>query len=351
MEWEQDAAKRLGLDWDARLFSTKDSQRESPIKVEVDIRTSDQRGPFAWLRFRVRFFSWLRQVEKQYDIVLLRYTPRDVVQLMYLLSRRRPPVYLVHHTLEVPEIRSTRSRLRSLASLIERLIGPLNLALAQGSICVTNEIRIYEEQRSIRPRPTFVYPNGYSGNASLSADFRTETPELLFVASDFETWQGLDLLLQSAEDTESHFLLHVVGRVSSADLRAFDEDRRFVFHGLLNSQEIGNLASRSWVGISSMALHRKGMSEACPLKVREYLAMGLPVVGSHRDIFPPDFPFFQTADPAIETIISIARNLLRYPRTVVAESAMPYTNKSLLLLRLSQEITALQATSHAHPAS
>ena len=37
------------------------------------------------------------------------------------------------------------------------------------------------------------------------------------------------------------------------------------------------------VGIGTLGLHRKSMDEASPLKVREYLAVGLPVLYGYRD--------------------------------------------------------------------
>src|SRR5690606_3952676 len=37
------------------------------------------------------------------------------------------------------------------------------------------------------------------------------------------------------------------------------------------------------VAIGTLALHRKGMGEACPLKIREYLAHGLPTITAYSD--------------------------------------------------------------------
>ena len=47
------------------------------------------------------------------------------------------------------------------------------------------------------------------------------------------------------------------------------------------------------VAIGTLSLHTKQMEEACPLKVREYLAWGLPVIIGYKDTeFPaPDTAF------------------------------------------------------------
>ena len=60
------------------------------------------------------------------------------------------------------------------------------------------------------------------------------------------------------------------------------------------------MLARADVAIGTLALHRKGMSEACALKTRQYLAYGLPVVLGHEDTD------FSGADPWF---------LLRLPNT------------------------------------
>jgi hypothetical protein len=46
------------------------------------------------------------------------------------------------------------------------------------------------------------------------------------------------------------------------------------------------------VALGSMALHRNLMNEASPLKVREYLAYGIPtIIGYHDTDFPDGHPF------------------------------------------------------------
>jgi hypothetical protein len=51
----------------------------------------------------------------------------------------------------------------------------------------------------------------------------------------------------------------------------------------LNIKEAQNIASNANVAISTLALHRTVMTEACPLKTRFYLAMGLPVILGYDD--------------------------------------------------------------------
>jgi hypothetical protein len=44
---------------------------------------------------------------------------------------------------------------------------------------------------------------------------------------------------------------------------------------------------RATIAIGTLGLYRKKMDEACPLKVREYLAFGLPVLAGYEDTDVP----------------------------------------------------------------
>jgi hypothetical protein len=57
-------------------------------------------------------------------------------------------------------------------------------------------------------------------------------------------------------------------------------------------------------GIGPLALHRKGMSEATPLKVRDYLMHGLPVLIAHDDTdFPGAPPWYVLQIPNTESTV------------------------------------------------
>lgn len=54
-------------------------------------------------------------------------------------------------------------------------------------------------------------------------------------------------------------------------------------HGFLDRSAYLSILARADVGIGTLALHRKGMEEASPLKVREYLACGIPILLAYED--------------------------------------------------------------------
>jgi len=58
--------------------------------------------------------------------------------------------------------------------------------------------------------------------------------------------------------------------------------------GKLSRKEYEPLVAACTAGIGTLALHRKAMNEACALKVREYLAFGLPVILGYNDVDIPN---------------------------------------------------------------
>jgi hypothetical protein len=169
-------------------------------------------------------------------------------------------------------------------------------------------------------------------------DRRAGCQEWLFVASYFYPWHGLDRLLAAMREVDYEVILHVVGEISDADRAVALKDRRVVLHGLLSSQEIQALSGQCCLGLSSFALDRKGMREACTLKVREYLMMGLPVAAGHKEVFPEEFPYFYDTGVDVDALFAFAERVKNVSRTLVSEAARPYIDKTVLLASLVRAI-------------
>ncbi len=101
-------------------------------------------------------------------------------------------------------------------------------------------------------------------------------------------WAGVDKAIALAE-AMPELDLHLVGAgvpdgPLPANVRVYGRLPRDGYRDVLASADFG---------IGPLALHRKGMSEASPLKVREYLLHGLPVLTAHEDTdFLGEEPWF-----------------------------------------------------------
>jgi len=114
-------------------------------------------------------------------------------------------------------------------------------------------------------------------------------PRLVFLGSPGQVWHGVDKLLRLAR-LFPQWQFDIIGP-RREDFTNIPQNAHF--HGFLPSQAYQALIAQADVAIGSLALHRVGIHEASPLKVREYLAWGLPVIGAYQDTdFPEGAPFF-----------------------------------------------------------
>jgi glycosyltransferase involved in cell wall biosynthesis len=146
----------------------------------------------------------------------------------------------------------------------------------------------------------FAKPTLTIGNSINLADFplQTNSPDqnirLVFIGSRGAPWHGLDRLAELAGLLPS-IAFDVVGYTPeewrSENLPA--GGNRLCLHGPLPRTSYESLLSQATAAIGTLGLYRKHMEEACPLKVREYLALGLPVIGAYQDTdIPPDADYF-----------------------------------------------------------
>jgi len=112
-------------------------------------------------------------------------------------------------------------------------------------------------------------------------------PNLLFIGVP-AFWHGIDKIVYLAQKFPE-WTFHMIG-ISKTDI--INPPSNMVLYGSLNYQDYLDIAIQCHVGIGTLALHRNGMNEASPLKVREYLAMGLPVIIGYKDTdFSGNEPF------------------------------------------------------------
>lgn len=342
MNWEQDAANNLGLNWKVQMYCPINHLNKVGVlyyddSVDAQSINSPIKKLLSWIMLRRNYHHWLLQQQDKFDIFILRYYVHDPFQLAFVY-RCKKPVYLVHHTLEVPELSLPGGFKGFIRSKLENLLGSLTISRANAVIGVTQEIIDYELTRANQiNKPAHIYPNGIVFEEFQLEDRRShETPELLFVAN-FAPWHGLDILLKNITECQDNFILHLVGKIPD-DLAPLTKDPRIKLHGPLNQQEIIKLSAQCWIGLSSFALFRNKMKQACPLKVREYLLLGLPVYGDYQDIFPAKNPYFRSGPAKINAIINFSKETRTLIKSDIASLARPFIDKTLLLKNLHNNI-------------
>lgn len=330
---EARAASALGLDWTVWL------SRGSDLSPHL----SRWPAPLRYTLLRVRFFFKLIRLAQNGRRIVLRYSSGD--PFFFVASFFLGTYFTVHHTLEEGELAASNFPFARLQLMLERLLGRSVVRRAHGIVCLTPEIARHELRRvpARSSRPVFIYPNGIFYPEALDApDERRDRPEVLFVASYFYEWHGLNALLDSIVESGEDGLLHVVGTLPAAARRKAEADPRVRIHGPLDPSRLEPLVAQCWLGLSSFGLSSNGMTEACTLKVRDYLRAGLPVYAGHRDsALPENFEYFREGPAQWRAILMYARAMRAVPRATIALAAQPLIDKKVLLERLHRSLEAL----------
>jgi hypothetical protein len=272
-------------------------------------------GSILYLEGEVFTFSGARErvkATRRLYAAVRRYRP-DAVYLRYDLFVP-PPSALARHARTVVEINSNaraelgeRSRA---AALYERLQERAVLRRAAGAVCVTHELAESITQRS-PALPVRVIANGieFAGITPLPAP-AGEGIRLVYLGDDVY-WQGVDKLFELAASTPDW----------QYDLIGVDERRsggNVTCHGFLPADQYEPILARADIAVGTLALYRKQMNEACALKVRRYLAYGLPVLLGHIDTdFIGREPWFLLRLPNTDSNVADGLDRIReFARTV-----------------------------------
>ncbi|HUH97511.1 MAG TPA: glycosyltransferase [Anaerolineales bacterium] len=167
-------------------------------------------------------------------------------------------------------------------SLYNRLTRGILLRRVSGLVAISRELAdspIFAQYH----KPTIVIANGIdlANYAPLPAPANAR-PRLVYMGTPTAGFaaHGIDKLVTLAElCPDLH--IDVIGYDGIRARRALPLN--IVFHGYLSMERYIPLLAGSDVAVSSLAFHRVGMQEQSPLKSREYLAYGLPMVVPYKD--------------------------------------------------------------------
>jgi len=270
---------------EAKLFAlSRDSQSiwpglaSFPLDVEGGARPMNFWQPAG--RLVKRLLAW------RPDVTYFRYGP-----YFPAIERLAAQIPLV---IEINSNDSAERRAASLGSLSATLKHGYNACLrgrllrrAAAFVCVTGELAA---QFAPRGRPKLVLGNGIDlSRVGQMPPAENDLPRLVYVGSAVAPWNGADLLVEFARH-RPEWSFELIGIAPGELPSAAPANCRF--HGSLGQAEYEQILARSDVAVGTLALHRKGMREASPLKVREYLACGLPAIIAYDDTdFPTGTPF------------------------------------------------------------
>ena len=338
LDYEFASSKDLtGISWKTFLLTTQKSDREYSVQIPWVFRPILLRNIYGWY--------FIYKMSKTVDYVLVRYMLFDLAGVIcsaFVKNR-----ISVHHGKECEELLGLGFGIRGwLAYLAEVLVGRIIVSRSIGILGVTNEIAKYESLRSKKPKPLGLYLNGIKLDLVNCVPDRRQSScvNAVMVAESFSDWHGLDILVAEASKEGrgyySKLKIHLIGRVGSENARAIQElgdSNIFVVYGSLPSSDCRKVYEKIDFGIGSLGLHRVGLSEASSLKVREMLAVGLPVYSSHIDSgLPVDFKYYKLdKKPTLGALYEFGLKCKSDSRLVVRTSSEKYISKLSSMVNVS----------------
>ena len=161
------------------------------------------------------------------------------------------------------------------------------------AVYVTNELKNLNEFRFEESIPKIAIGNAINFDRieALSPQ-KNVKPALFFVGHPNQAWHGISELLEFAK-THPEIDFHIVGTDDKSPLPNVN------FYGKLRVDEYRHVAEKCTAGVGSLKLTINQMKEASPLKVREYLALGLPVILKYQDT---------DLDPSLDFVLQLPLN-------------------------------------------
>ena len=350
IEYDYQLTKNIkNLDWKNFTFLDQIEADSHSKKLPFLFRGVFGRRLFLWI--------WLLKNSKNYDFVIMRHMEFDIFSVIF--SWFVPNRIHIHHSKEIEELKLRRNNWKGkIASKVEEITG--GIAIRNSSAILTVSKDLMEYQRTIRKLskdfPIFHFPNGIivKNTPILKEVIHNDySIEIGFIADRFHPWHGLDLLLDSCKnylrkDLNRRLIFHLIGKIDTDylnQIKIINQSNgkiKFKTYGTLKQKEYWKIFCSCNIGIGSLAMYRNGLTDGCTLKVREMLAMGLPIFSGHKDTaLPEDFPYYFSKGGNIDDIIKFSGKVANVTRREVRDASFKYIEKSLWFNSLAKDLHKL----------
>ncbi|MBI3220368.1 MAG: glycosyltransferase [Bacteroidetes bacterium] len=325
--------REAGLDVHLVMVGTgKDVTSDTITELEVSQSLSQKIGKFFILwRFSVALeqlalykatLKWIRSHPA--DVILFRYPVSDFF-LWWFMLRCQQRVVFEYNTIEITELNLRRSTSFYYQYFYwsERVFGKMVRSRSSGIIGVTPEIANYQSKLAGGKIPTTSISNGINvERVAKHRDLKFDGRELTIVllAGSQAQWHGVDILLRSLSKVTGDCLINcfLAGQITEQQKEyALKLPNVTVLPGQFG-EDLDRLMDQCHIGIGTLGFESSFLTQACPLKVREYWARGIPFVIAYEDAdlinnaeMQPFFLRLEVKDGLIDVneVISFAKKL------------------------------------------
>ena len=325
------------VEWNTLVFHTGESKESFERCIPVFFRPIFLRNLYIWLK--------ILSYRNQYDLILLRHMTFDPFALIfsYFFKNR----ISVHHAKEIDELKLIRKGWKGkLASLVETVTGKVAISNSKAIVGVTDEIANYENSARHLNKKTFSYPNGIDiASVSLAVDKREkDVVNIAFICGTFSEWHGLDLLIDAVNNKNDQIpsiIIHLIGRLNEQYIESIEGNSCFVVHGVMNKDGYLKVIEKCDAALGSLAMFRQNLNEGATLKVREMLALGIPVYSTHIDTSLQNNSIFYLNDKSlnVNNLYNFSLHMKNYTRSEVREDTAKYIDKIKILENLINDFS------------
>lgn len=262
-----------------------------------------------------KIFKEIDESSGQKDIIYLRYPFPIFCGIALLLGKYKNSIIITeHNTIESTEFILIHNYL---SFLFDLFFGGIIRRRSEGIVGVTDEITQYEINKTGDPlKPHITIGNGIDVQSMpvRNPGYFTGKELNLLCVSSVSPWHGLDRLIRGLSEysSDTRVRFHIVGvGVELQNLKNLAKDHSVenlvIYHGFLSGAVLDEIFDQCHLAIGSLGIHRKGLKTTSEIKIREYIARGIPFICSSSDPdIPEDFPYFMKV-PADDSAIDIEK--------------------------------------------
>ena len=165
-------------------------------------------------------------------------------------------------------------------SLYNRLTRGWLINHTSGLVCLSRELKL-SPYNAVFKKPIKIIGDGINIEdiSPLPAPENVQ-PRIAFIGSPGSLWQGVDKLVGLAKNF-SDMSIHIIGYDQIDGYHSLPDNLHL--YGYLDKAEYIKILATMDCAIGSLALHRIQLEESSPLKTRECLALGLPMILPYKD--------------------------------------------------------------------
>jgi len=234
--------------------------------------------------------------EGKFDLIYFRY-PRSTWSLFKFTKKYSNKVIFEHQTKELSELKLSQYKYKATRFwniyLSEMIFAPLVFKYSAGVVGVTEEISLYEKQRSlIKNLKVKTVSNGIdvaSNPLRQAPIFDGKDLRILFASGYASRWHGIDRIIQSLAQYSGNvnITLYIIGPVLNEIRKLVSElnlTNNVVFLPKMSASQFDKYFDYCHIAIGSLGLHRINLVQGAVLKTREYVARGIPFIIGYEDI-------------------------------------------------------------------